>query len=146
MKKQMLLPHGFKKVGWVILIPTLVLGILMAIDGFNGVPTFIYAGDLSETLRRATHNIALIGILLGIVFIACSRERIEDELIGRIRLSALLVALYANTAVVVVSALAVYELTFLYIMVYNLFTLPLLFLVVFRWKLWRLKKQGEHEK
>ena len=35
MTKELLLPHSFKKIGWVILIPTLLLGVLMLIDGFN---------------------------------------------------------------------------------------------------------------
>ena len=41
MTKELLLPHSFKKIGWVILIPTLLLGVLMLIDGFNGYPTYL---------------------------------------------------------------------------------------------------------
>lgn len=36
MEKIFLLPNGFKKVGWIILVPTFVLGVLMTIDGYNG--------------------------------------------------------------------------------------------------------------
>ena len=112
MTKELLLPHSFKKIGWVILIPTLLLGVLMLIDGFNG-------------------NVG--------IFVACSRERIEDEMISRIRLNALLTALYVNYALLIATALCTYDLSFLYVMIYNLLTMLLIFLAVFRWKLWRLK-------
>ena len=39
MEKIFLLPNGFKKVGWIILVPTFVLGVLMTIDGYNGFPS-----------------------------------------------------------------------------------------------------------
>ena len=129
MTKELLLPHSFKKIGWVILIPTLLLGVLMLIDGFNG----------STTTGRALNNIALVGICIGGIFVACSRERIEDEMISRIRLNALLTALYVNYALLIATALCTYDLSFLYVMIYNLLTMLLIFLAVFRWKLWRLK-------
>mgnify|MGYP003236075797 CR=1 FL=1 len=128
MTKELLLPHSFKKIGWVILIPTLLLGVLMLIDGFNGYPTYLmpaqgtacYETLCSTTTGRALNNIALVGICIGGIFVACSRERIEDEMI-------------------IATALCTYDLSFLYVMIYNLLTMLLIFLAVFRWKLWRLK-------
>lgn len=147
MTKELLLPHSFKKIGWVILIPTLLLGVLMLIDGFNGYPTYLmpakgtacYETLCSATTGRALNNIALVGICIGGIFVACSRERIEDEMISRIRLNALLTALYVNYALLIATALCTYDLSFLYVMIYNLLTMLLIFLAVFRWKLWRLK-------
>ena len=53
MTKELLLPHSFKKIGWVILIPTLLLGVLMLIDGFNGYPTYLMPGPRNGLLRNA---------------------------------------------------------------------------------------------
>lgn len=146
MKKSLLLPRCFQRIGWVILIPTALLGVLMCIDGFNGLPRFLFPdAPCSETTTRVLNNIALSGILLGAVFVACSRERIEDEMIGGIRLGALLTALYINTLIVVAAALTVYNIEFLQVMVYNLFTLPIIFLAVFRYRLWRLRKELKNE-
>lgn len=154
MKKEMLLPYGFKKIGWAILIPTLLLGILMLIDGFNGLPSFLLSDNADTPVYRfldsaamacALNNIALIGICVGGILVACSRERIEDEMISRIRLNALLTALYVNYALLILAALCVYGEHFLNIMVYNLFTMLLIFLAVFRWQLWRLKKEAGDE-
>ncbi len=138
MKNSMLLPYRFKKIGWAIFIPTLLLGIVVAFQGFD-------TAGLSQNLETWLNNLLIIGILCGSLFITCSREKIEDEMIARIRLEALLFALYANTAVIVVSALATYGLAFVDVMVYNLFTLPLLFLVILRYRLWRLKKTIRNE-
>lgn len=152
--KPMLLPHHFRTFGWWLLIPTALLGILMWLDGFNGFPSYLLPADeggvcyrtlTSETTTRLLNNVALIGILVGSLFVACSRERLEDELTTALRLDALLLALYLNTGLVIVAALCVYDLEFLNIMCYNLFTLPVLFLILFRWKIRRLRKEAQNE-
>ena len=145
MNKNLLLPHAFKKIGWVLFLPTLLLGLLMAVDGFNGFPSFLRSGPYSESAARIWNNIVLVGILLGVLFICCSRERVEDELIGRIRLNALLAALYLTTGIAVVSTLLLYEVAYLYFMIFNLALLPVLFLVIERTMLWRLRKAVPHE-
>ena len=147
MNKILLLPYSFKRIGWVLFIPTALLGLLMAIDGFNGFPSFLLPDSAvgSATLSRISNNIVLIGLLLGALLITCSRERIEDELIARIRLNALLTALYINILATVIATLALYGFDYLNVMVVNLVSLPVLFLVIERVMLWRLGKEAAHE-
>lgn len=147
MNKILLLPYPFKRIGWVLFIPTALLGLLMAIDGFNGFPSFLLPDSAvgSETLSRISNNIVLIGLLLGALLITCSRERIEDELIARIRLNALLTALYINILATAIATLALYGFDYLNVMVVNLVSLPVLFLVIERVMLWRLGKEAAHE-
>lgn len=155
MKKTFLLPHSFKKAGWAILIPTFVIGFMMFIDGCNGFPGYLMkgldpAGGLyrvldSDAMTAILNNIAIIGICAGSLFVACSREPIEDELITQVRLNSLLIALYLNTAFIIVSALCFYELDYLYVMIGNIFTVLLVFLIVYEVKLWQLKKSLSHE-
>ena len=75
MDKTLLLPYSFKKIGWVLFIPTALLGLLMAIDGFNGFPSFLLPEAVArgELLDHLCNNIVLFGILLGVLFITCSR-------------------------------------------------------------------------
>ncbi|MEG2612619.1 MAG: hypothetical protein RR971_03920, partial [Alistipes sp.] len=101
--------------------------------------------NLSETMSRMVNNIALIGFCLGTIFVSCSREKIEDELIAKLRLDSLLIALYVNYGLLIVAALTVYDIDFLNIMLYNLFTTPLLFFILFRFKLWLLRKEVRDE-
>lgn len=155
MKRIFLLPHNFKKVGWAILIPTFVIGFMMFIDGCNGFPGYLMkgldpAGGLyrvldSDAMTAILNNIVIIGICAGSLFVACSREPIEDELISQVRLNSLLIALYLNTAFIIVSALCFYELDYLYVMIGNIFTVLLVFLIVYEVKLWQLKKSLSHE-
>lgn len=147
MNTTILLPYPFKRIGWVLFIPAALLGILMGIDGFNGFPSFLLPGaaETSQTLDRICNNAALIGTLVGALLITCSRERIEDELIGRIRLNALLAALYLHIGISVAAALLLYDLAYLNFMIFNLCLLPVLFLVIERALLWRLGKEAAHE-
>lgn len=147
MNKMLLLPHGFKRIGWVLFIPTALLGVLMAIDDFNGFPSFLLPDSFAPGggSVRLWNNVAIIGILLGVLFICCSRERVEDELIARIRLNALLAALYITVGISVLSALVLYDVAYLWFMIFNLCLLPVLFLVIERAMLWRLGKEASHE-
>ncbi len=161
MKKEWLLPYGFKRIGWIILLPTLLLctGLLVAYYGFDtniddsakiifgwlGLPVRT-AGD--EWTSNASHwidNICICGVVVGSLFVGCSREKIEDEMIARIRLNALLMALWINYGILLVAALAVYDLQFIDVMMYNLFTTLVIFVAIFRFRLWRLQKQGNDE-
>lgn len=161
MKKSLLLPYRFKKIGWVLLLPTLCIGLITVLSGYgtSGLAEMIARVIAADRLEPTVGNIArigngiepwlnnvlIIGILCGSLFVACSRERIEDELITHTRLNALLLALYINFAILILAALFVYELDFIDVMCYNLFTLPLLFVALFRGALWRLKKQLRDE-
>lgn len=147
MNKTLLLPYSFKKFGWALLIPTSLLGLLMLIGDFNGFPSFLLPGDTAsnDTLDAVTNNVVLIGMVIGAILVTCSRERVEDELIARIRLNALLTALYVNTAGTVIATLALYGFDYLYVMLVNLVSLPILFLIIERLLLWRLGKEAAHE-
>ena len=91
------------------------------------------------------NNIAIIGTCIGAILATCSREKVEDEMTEQIRLSSLLVALYINYAILIVCSLLIYDLDFLQVMMYNMFTILLIFMVVFRWKIWRAKRGAEDE-
>lgn len=152
MTKNMLLPRGFKRAGWAILIPTLLLGVYVALHDMNTSSLTDLAAcilharpDAFDALDKWLTDLIIIGILVGSIFVTCSRERVEDELIARIRLNALLLALYADFALLIGATLSFYDLQYLNILIYNLFTLPFLFLVLYELSLWRLKKSLGNE-
>lgn len=129
--KTLLFPHGFQKLGWCIFAVGVVLGIYALVTDFD----IGYLGN----------NLVIIATVVGAILATCSREKIEDEVVRQIRLSSLLVALYVNYAVLIVCSLFVYDLDFLYVMMYNMFTILLIFVVVFRYRMWRLNKDMKDE-
>ena len=106
--------------------------------GINLLPDNHYLGYV-------LNNIAIVGISIGAILVTCSREKVEDEMIQQIRLNSLLIALYINYAILIVCSLTIYDLDFLNVMLYNMFTILLIFMAVYHWKIWRAKKGVEDE-
>ena len=127
----MLFPHSFQKWGWCIFAVGMIFG------------TYAFVTDYDT--GYLVNNIAIIGTVSGAILATCSREKIEDEMVRQVRLNSLLVALYVNYAVLIVCSLLVYDLDFLLVMVYNMFTILLIFMVVFRYRMWRLNKETKDE-
>lgn len=75
-------------------------------------------------------------IVSGLIF-AFSKEKIEDEMVSKIRLESLVWATYVNYAVLLFCILFIYGLAFLDVMLYNMFTLLLFFIIRFHWMLFK---------
>ena len=129
--KTPLFPHRFQCIGWVVFAVGVALGAYSVVKGFDG--------------SYILNNITIISIIVGGLLATCSREKIEDEMTQQLRLSSLLTALYINYAALIVCALLLYDMDFLNVMIYNMFTILLIFMVVFRWKIWRMKKALQNE-
>lgn len=129
--KTLLFPHSFQRIGWIIFAISATIG------------AYIWITDYLDSYLL--NNIAIIGTSIGAILATCSREKVEDEMTEQLRLNALLSALYINYAILIVCSLAIYDLDFLQVMLYNMFTILLIFMVVFRWKIWRAKKAFDNE-
>lgn len=143
MQKEWLLPYGFKKVGWVLFFLALAVGVWAATVDFD-YESVAALRDL-ELCNPLINNYIVIGLWLGVIFVGCSREKVEDEMIGRIRLNALLTAFYLQTAFIIVATLCCNNLAYLYVMLYNLVTYPIIFMLVFRAMLWHARKGVRNE-
>ena len=73
-------------------------------------------------------------IVSGIIHSFC-KEKIEDELISKLRMDSLVISLYINYGVLIFFNFFVYELSYFYVMVFHLFTILILFNLIFRYKL-----------
>jgi hypothetical protein len=149
MKTKWLFPHRFRLIGWLISVPATLLGLAdMYADvhigwlsaTFLNRPMTINTG-LSITnlieVQNLTDEIAAIGVIIGLLLIAFSREKVEDEMIGQLRLEALQWSVYANYIVLAIAIIAVYDTAFFSVMIYNMFTVLLVFIIRFRWLIHR---------
>jgi hypothetical protein len=161
MKPNYLLSNQFKKIGWILFVPSLILGLLFVIFQFQ--PKFLDIKvfailDSSNTpwdswvnFCVVTHTNAIdeiIGILLIIssFFIAFSKEKNEDEFISKIRLESLLWATYVNYAILIFALLFVYNGSFFWVLVFNVFTILLFFIIRFNWVIRKSRKLAKDEK
>ena len=158
MKKQPLLPYGFKKVGWVIFIPAFIYWLVNLIFYDGGItvlnkdlslkaPAIISQryGDshiqfftLFET--EVTLTIVIATLLISLIFIAFSRQRQEDEFVSSLRLNSWLWAAWINSALLLLADLFVYGEPFMAVVELNLFTLLIIFIVRFHYLLYKYSK------
>ncbi len=146
MKANFLFPHKFKKIGWIIFIPSVVTGALYLF--FEVTPDFLIAkalfiGDndlFSMTNNNLIDEISGILIIISSLMIAFSKEKTEDEYIAKIRLESLVWATYVNYAILIIGIALVYGTNFLFMLIFNMFTILFFFIIRFNWVLYKLKK------
>lgn len=140
MKRLLLFPHFFRVFGYVLFVPFLALGIAYLVWEYN-IPWLEYhpreTGHLSLVNTNFTDELASIGLIISLLFIAFSKERTEDEAIQFFRLEALQWAVYANYLVLLMAVLFCYGGLFFTVMTINLFTVLIIFICRFRYILFR---------
>ena len=106
---------------------------------------FSATGDYEALESQILNNITIIALIVGLIFASCSREKHEDEMISAMRLDSLLIALYISSILLIVAVLCLYGNNFYEFLIYHMFILPLIFLVTFKFKMWRLNRRVEDE-
>lgn len=159
MKVNFLFPSKFKKIGWFVLIPSSIIGLVTHINqdepsflDFNVPAIFINDITLSFSNRlfgMENNNILneILGILIIIssLLVAFSREKLEDEYISKIRLESLVWAVYVNYGILLFSFLFIYDISFFWVMIFNMFTVLIFFIIRFHWQIFKLKKSAYYE-
>lgn len=144
MKQIKLFPHRFQRIGYLLLVPFLALGIANMFFEYNASWLQFSFFKTPKLEFFGTHNftdeLAAVGLIISLVFIAFSKEKIEDEAIQFFRLEALQWAVYANYLVLVISILTVYGSEFFQVMTYNMFTVLIIFILRFRYVLFQYNK------
>lgn len=106
---------------------------------FNGI-TFLGCTENSI----ADELLMLIVVISGIVY-AFSKEKNEDEMVASIRLRSLAWATIINYALILVSYLFVYGFIFLNVLMAVMFSQLLIFIVLFRFKMYRFYNSRQDE-
>lgn len=155
MKNHLLLSNKYKKLGWTLLIPATILGIITMSTGYEwlSIETWVPA-LISDEFLGPTHffvmlktNIAntLIGVffIVGALLVSFSQEKIEDEFIASLRLSSLLWAVWVNYCLLALAFIFIYGMAFFQVMVYNMFTVLIIYIIRFNYVLYRTNKETE---
>ena len=158
MKLNYLFPNKYKKIGWLIFIPSAIIGLITLILDFepNSLDFNVPAIFIEELLgdkhffgivnNNILNEILGVLILLSSLLVAFSKEESEDEYISKIRLESLVWAVYFNYAILLISSLFIFDFAFLWVMIFNMFTILLFFIIRFNWQIYKLKKFAHYEK
>ncbi len=144
MKKLPLLPHVCQRIGLLALVPFLALGI--AFMGWDyTLPWLTYHANSKNGIDFSTNSnftdeVAAVGVILSLVLIAFSKEKIEDEAIQFFRLASLQWAVIVNYVVLVICILSLYGGVFFTVMTINMFTILFFFIIRFRYVLFQHNK------
>ncbi len=152
MKTRFLLSHRFKKLGWWLFFPSLLLACVQFFGQLEPVwlnlrvPQLLTQGHLlAMGKNNIADELASFLLLLSCMLLVFSRERDEDEMVMKLRLESVLWAALINGVVVMVAILLAYDFTFFHVMVFNLFLLFILFIIRFHWVLNHFRQQGNEE-
>jgi hypothetical protein len=147
MEPRFLFPHRYKAIGWLIAIPSLILGIFVLFNDFSfdfltvQLPFKYYFSDTftlgsskihgtdEVSALNFTDEIATIGSIIGLLFVAFSKVKIEDEYVSKIRLESLQWAIYFNFALLILATFFVHGMSYFQVIIFNMFT-PLIFFIV----------------
>ena len=149
MKNALLIAHRWKALGWILSIPAFIGGIYyMAND--NSEALFVTLPDwlsrfmwiesfMSDTMPKTIallDELICISLLVGLLLLAFSREKIEDEWIQRVRLESFQWAMLVNSLLLMAFIVFTHGTPFLTVMVYNMFTPMLIFVARFYYVLY----------
>ena len=155
-KKSILMPHTCHKVGWwlLLLIPLVVGFYAILYFFFHETPLFAVVNNNSRFMTM----ICYLVLIASSVLICLSKEKVEDEMVSQYRLKAIGIAAYVHFILFLLFLLYIafdegfrigygkpWELGIL--MTMQVFTelLPFttagLYYLVFKWMLWRSRKE-----
>ena len=158
MSNKLLLPNKFKLIGWCLFIPATIFGIIISFTDYevgwlhtkvlalssDGIFGKGHVFGFIET--NITNTVVGVVFIIGAMFAGFSKEKKEDEFIAKLRLSSLLWAIWVNYALLLLAFVFIYGTDFLTVMIYNMFTVMIIFIVRFNYILYKNFKTVSDEK
>lgn len=158
MKVNYLFPHRFKKWSWIVFIPTLIVSVFfilfekefaifeIRVPALFSDQLFSNSNYFSMVKNNVFDEILSSLLIISGLLLAFSKEKIEDEMVQKIRLDSLVWATYLNYIILLLCVLFIYGMPFFSVMIYNMFTLLLFFIVRFHWMIYKTSKLTDDEK
>lgn len=155
MKSRLLFAHKYKLFGWVLFTIGIGLGIVLSFNDFE-LPNWEFQVYplIGEKLTNApfvwsenniSDELAMVLIIVGGILVSFSKTKDEDEYIAKIRMESLIWATYVNYIILIIAVFFVFGFTFFNVMIYNMFTILLFFMLRFHYVLYKSKKSIGNE-
>jgi len=157
MRTNYLLPHKYKTIGWILFVLGLISGIILFIGDyeidilqvkvlsiFNEESLFGEKPGFFKIIKNSiVDELIALTIIIGGLLVGFTKEKVEDEFIYRLRTDSLVWALLFNCFVLIFTILFVFNFTFLHVMIFNMFT-PLVFFII-RFNFLKFKSDSHEE-
>lgn len=157
MKTNYLFPRKYRLIGWILFVPFACMGIAVLCDySFDwNMRVLSLLGDSLATpfgrtrffhiiVNDVADEIATIGTIVSLLFIAFSREKDEDECIAKIRGESLVWAVIAHNVVVILGTLFIFDSMYFLFLSVNLVIGLLLFIIKYNFALHTFRKSVDH--
>jgi hypothetical protein len=152
MESKFLLPHRYKLIGWFLLVPSFIMGVLWmaGVRAVVNAPVFALWSTNQELFTIINKNIyneiVMIPLLASLMIVTFTKEKHEDEYIMKLRLDSLVWSIYINFSLLIVAIIFIFRDGYYNIMIYNQFTVLILFIIRFNFVLYKNKHQLDNEK
>ena len=149
MKNKLLMPAQYKKIRWVVFVTTTI-----AFAGFvkfewePSILNFTYGNSITGGTAKTNllKEIIFTSWMIGLIMIAFSKEKREDEFIAYLRLSSWQYSVIASLLISIIGTWSIYGLNYLTFAGLNMLTAPLAFIVIFNISIKRTLKVNNIEK
>lgn len=138
----LLLPRKFRVVGYILTTLGIFLGILRFYFGIKlkifDINVFAVYSKYFETnyfkiiSNHFSEELTALLLLIGLFFVAFTKEKFENIQLNQIRLKSLIITFYINTGFLIFSFLFIYGFVFINILVINLFSPFIIYIIVFK--------------
>ena len=162
MKKTILFPKNYRKLGLMMIVLSLILWIsdlifggLSFLENIRVLAVFDSGVPFDQTRDQNTfdqiiqddyrYEVISVLLLLGLLFFGFSKRESEDELIQKIRLESLLWATYVHFFLFILLTLFTFGIFYLNILLLSIFMILLIYIIRFEYKLFQLKKSLDEE-
>jgi len=143
MKTNYLISNKYKTFGWILFGFGIIAGAFLFIVGYEtDVLTMnvlsIYNGDsifgsdagfFKIIDNSILDELVSLAIIIGGLIVGFSKEKVEDEFIYKLRKDSLVWAMLFNYMVLALAIVFIYDFTFFDVLVFNMFT-PLIFFII----------------
>lgn len=147
MKTMRLLPTTWKWPGVLLSLGGMILGVMSLFGGYEigwlALKIRQEAEFLSPAVENFTEELALTLLIAGLLILAFTRVKGEDERVRLIRLEAFQWSILVNFIIVLAGNWSLYGEGFFYLMVFNLFTPLIVFLLRFYYVLYVSEPRAE---
>ncbi len=147
MKTKLLFPNKCKVIGLILIVIGLAVGLIFneMLEDYLRLDIGFLGDDLFGKETDMTYTISSTFLLIGGMMTAFSREKIEDEFVVNLRLKSWMWAIIINYVLLFIAILFVYGLNFIDIMVYNMFTPLIIYIIYFNFVFYKDQHQKENE-